>query len=194
MFTQNNILLINLFQIVFLLAFSGYQCKGQIKTTSDSNFVSFKGKLQEYTIDSCLRDVLWAIVKTDSASLNYPPKTFFYELDFQSDEGGNKEITIFPSRWLKSAVLDYKGIIRIVGMSFLCKGNLITPPLFSETNSYVDVTLVRPKPYYYDSVDIKIEMFVRKPSLVGKYTFCKSGPINLFILIGRKLEGFATKK
>src|SRR5690349_2571476 len=111
MFAITNILPVKLFQIVFLLVISGYQCKGQVKKTSDNNFVSFRGKLQEYTIDSCLRNVLWAIVEADSASLNYPPKTFFYELDFESDAGGNKEITIFPSRWLRSAVLDYKGII-----------------------------------------------------------------------------------
>jgi hypothetical protein len=91
-------------------------------------------------------------------------------------------------------MLNYKGIIRVSDMSFLCKGNLIKAPLFSETRNCVKVTLVRPKPYYYDSVDVRIEMYAQKPSLAGKYTFCKGGPINLYILVGGKLEGFGTKK
>lgn len=177
-----------LLQIVCMLIFSACQCKGQVK--ADNNFVSFQGKLREYEIDSCLKEVLWKIVLADSAYLNYPPKTFFYELDFQTDEVGNKEITIVPSRWLRSAMLNYKGIIRIGGMSFLCKGDLIKAPLFNETNINVDVVLVRPKPYYYDSIDVKIEMFTRKPSLMGKYTLCKGEPIDLYILVGKKLEGF----
>jgi hypothetical protein len=182
-----------LFQIVLLLTFSVCQCKGQAKIAADSNFISFQGKLKEFKTDSCLINIMRAIVDADVTHLNYPPKLFYYELDFEGTEG-TKEIYINPSRWLKSSTVDYKGIIRIGDMSFLCKGNFMDDPLFWETDRYVDVNLRRPKPYRYDSIDVKIEMFARNPSLMGKYTFCKGGPIDLYILVGKKLEGFETIK
>jgi hypothetical protein len=180
------------FTAIFLL-FISCSSKSQTGINADSSFITFEGNLKEYKIDSCLADLLAAVVELDSNQLRFPSSQFYYDLTFEHREN-YRFISITPSRWEKSRTLDFTGIIKVSQMCFLCRGNFQETGLFTETNKNITVRLKKPKAYQYDSIDVRIETFVWTPTLAGSYSFCKGAPINLYILVGKKLEGYKVQE
>lgn len=176
----------------FLLCFLIFP-KCQVSQKVDSCFTIFKIALQEYKIDNCLFELLKDITESDSLNLTYPPSKYFYELTFTTNEV-DKELAIIPSRWSKSKHFDYTGIIILNRMSFLCRGIAIKhDKLFIETKSTVEITLKKPKIYQNDSIDMRIEYFIKHPVLSGSYKQCDGFDINVFIYTGKIMEGYETK-
>jgi hypothetical protein len=163
--------------------------KSQTGERQDSNFIYLQNSLREYKIDTCLVDLLTKVVELDTNHLRFPPNKFYYDLTFENRKN-YRNMTIIPSRWEKSMTLDHDGIIKVGQMSFLCRGDIKTDELFSQTKNKIEVQLKSPKLYQYDDIDTKIEAYTWKPTLAGKYTFCKGVPIDLYILVGNNLDGY----
>lgn len=167
--------------------------KSQLRKSQDTNFVYFQNRVTEYKIDTCLSGILNAIVELDTNHFRFPPDKFYYELSFENRKD-YRDMEIFPSRWCKSMVLDFKGIIKIGQMSFLCRGDIETDPLFTKTKNNVEVQLRSPRLYEYDSIDVTREAYTWKPTLAGKYSFCKGVSIDLYVFVGRDLVSYGTKE
>ena len=182
-------------QLYITALFLFFFCSSKSQTTAscDTNFICFQDSLKEYKIDTCLVYLLTEVVELDTNYLRFPPDKFYYELSFE-DRKSYRNLTILPSRWNKSAVLDFKGVIKIGRMSFLCRGDIERDSLFTRAEAKTKVQLRKPKGYQYDSIDIVIEAYTWKPTLAGKYTFCNGVPIDLYILVGKSLEGYGVKE
>jgi uncharacterized protein YcfL len=180
--------------IIFFASFLLISCSSssQIKTKVGSEFITADGKLKEYSINSCLIDMLNEVVNLDTA-VRFPPRLFYYDLSYEN-RGSYKKLTILPARWEKSMTLDFKGIIRVGEMFFLCRGDIENDSLFRATEESFRVLLKKPIAYQYDSVDVVIESYSWKPTLVGKFTFCKGITIDLYILVGNKMEKYKVKR
>lgn len=90
----------------------------QTKKGRDTNFIYYHDSLRECKIDTCLADLLAEVVELDTNNLRFPPDKFYYELSFENRKN-YRNLTILPSRWTKSAVLDFKGVIKVNKMFFV---------------------------------------------------------------------------
>lgn len=163
----------------------------QIKSRVDANFTTIEGGLKVYDVDSCLIDLLREVVNLDK-SKRFPSELYFYEL-FYEDHGSYKKLTILPSRWEKSMTLDFKGILRVGKMSFLFRGDIENDSLFHMTEKNINVFLKKPIEYQYDSIDVMIQSYSWNPTLVGVFKLCKGKEIDVYILVGKKLERYLIK-
>lgn len=180
-----------IFIVIFFLFH--YSCISQSTVRDDANFVYSQNNLEEYQIDTCLVGLLKDVAELDSNFSCFPPNKFYYDLTFEN-RGENGYMSIIPSRWEKSSMLDFKGVIKIGQVFFLCRGDVQENPLFIRQGKVVKVNLRKPKVYEYDSIDVAIETFAWKPTLAGKYTYCKGVPIDLYILVGKKLNAYTIKE
>lgn len=180
------------FIAIFPLLFS-CSCKSQTNIVQDSSFTYYKDSLWEYRIDTCLNDLLRDIEDLDTNYQCFPPDKYYYDLTFEKKDG-YRNISLMPSRWSKSMTLDFKGVIRFDQMSFLCRGDIDTDPIFTRTRKRIEVQLRKPKAYQFDSIDVKIESFTWNPTLAGKYFLCQGSPIDLYILVGKRLQYFSDGK
>jgi hypothetical protein len=168
----------------FLFAFSCF-CFGQ-----DKKEVGFQLTFNEYKIDSCLYDVLEAIVETDSAQTRFPPDVYFYNLSY-----GNyvhyRDIIIRPTRWYKDLPHDTKGVIVIDGAKFVLMGRLDSNSLFKRTGKTIDISVKFPVPKVFDTLDNRQEWlgWEKSPTaFVGSVKFCGTPPIGLHVDIYKKIE------
>lgn len=182
-----------LLSIAIFALLSSCSCKSQTNVAQDSSFSYFNDSLREYKIDTCLIDLLRDIEDLDTNHLRFPPDKYYYDLTFEIRDG-YRNISLMPSRWSKSMTLDFKGVIKFDQMSFLCRGDIDTDPIFTKTRKRIEVQLRKPKGYQFDSIDVKIESFTWKPTLAGKYSLCQGPPIDLYILVGKRLEYFGENK
>jgi hypothetical protein len=160
-------------------------CQANNKT--DTNFHYITRNLPEFLVNDCLTSLLTLIEKTDSNHLRFPPDKFYYDLTFEN-RGDHRHILISPSRWLKSATTDFAGVITIGQMLFLCRGDFKNDSLFQECKNMFKISLRKPKLYQYDDIDALIESFTWKPSLAVTYKVCPGLPIDLFVLVGNKIN------
>ena len=177
------------FLLILFCFFLNIYSNCQEESATDSNFIVFQSYLPEYKIDTCLVDLLIEIEASGSLHKVYPPHQFFYDLTFNIKEK-IREISITPSRWQKATSLDYSGIIIINKMSFLCRGDFQLDTLFKKTGDTINVKLKKPKIYQYDNFDLLIDIYIRSPSLKGRYEICGGLPINMYVYTGKKLKSF----
>ena len=186
-----------LFPIIYLLLLSQVQCTEQDHIAGNQpDPVSFKLSLRQYKIDTCLADLLYSIVESDSSHLRYPPDLYCYMLQF-AEAKSYKTITITPARWIKHLPRDCSGLIEVRNMSFLCCGSFKTSPLFIDIGVDLVRNIFTKESSKYDSLDAKSKLLDWKNSptaLVGSYKLCQDTPIDLYINVGRKLEGFGIKQ
>lgn len=176
-----------LFFLPYILFFISGCCQNKINVDNkqESTDKYLNSCIVEYGVQKCIENVLIAVVNSDSNQIDFPANKFYYDLTFE-DRGSRRFISIIPSRWEKSMTLDFKGIIRIGHMSFLCRGDFQKDSLFIRGKNCIDVKLIKPLSYQYDSVDVRIESFAWEPTLAVEYLICLGTPIDLFVLVGQK--------
>ncbi len=162
----------------------------------NENDSGFKLAFDEYKVDSCLYDILAAVVETDSAQVRFPSDVYFYNISY-----GNythyRDVIIRPSRWHKDLPLDTKGIIVVEGAKFVLMGRIENDSLFKKTDNKIELSITYPVPQVFDSLDKKSWLgWDRSPTaLVGSIKFCGAPPIDLHIDVDKRLErlNFAEK-
>jgi hypothetical protein len=168
-------------------------CKGQ-QIKSEASNKSFVIKLDEYKVANCLNDILLSLVEADSAHLRFPPSLYYYQLQF-SNMVSYRTMILTPSRWQKHLPKDCVGVIRLGGMNFLCMGNFFKDSLFQKIGKSIDISVQIKTVQKYDSLDSHINWFDWEKSptaIVGKFGACAGSPIDLYINVGKKLEGVET--
>lgn len=176
---------------MFIILYTG--CAGQnikpnfkyFKNHGDS--IYFDKMLKEYYIDSCIVDVFKAIVYADSSHVNYPPASYFYSIYFSKSAKtkGYQYLSVAPRLWNNSEYMDYKGIIKIEGMTFLCNGDFETDYKFHRIEGKrIRVKLAKNK---NDTIG---NHFIREPSLQGVYNDCKGLPIYIEVYVKEKIADF----
>lgn len=160
-------------------------CVGQ-----DTKEGSFKLLFDEYRMDSCLYDILAAIVETDSAQKRFPADIYFYDFLY-----GNyihyRDFIIRPKRWYKTLSSDMRGVVVVEGAKFVLVGQIEQDSLFSRTNNQIEISVTNPVPPFFDSLDNEKKWLVwdRSPTaLVGAIQFCGGSSINLRVDVDKKIE------
>lgn len=165
-------------------------CKGQ-QIKSETSSKTFEIKLDEYKVDRCLIDIFLSVVEADSAHLRFPPNFYYYQLQF-SNMVTYRTMILTPSRWQKHLPKDCVGVIRLGEMYFLCMGNFPKDSLFQKAGKSIDISVHITPSLKYDSLDSRINWFDWEKSptaIVGKFGLCAGPPIDLYINVGKKLEG-----
>lgn len=173
--------------VPLLFAFS-CSCFGQ-----DKKEVSFQLTFTEYKVESCLYDILEAIVETDSAQIRFPSDIYFYNLSY-GNYSNYRDIIIRPTRWYKHLPHDTKGIVNVDGAKFILMGQLDNDSLFKRTNNTIEITVKYPVPTTFDTLDNRQKWlgWEKSPTaFVGSIKFCGRPPIDLRVDVDKKISGLS---
>jgi hypothetical protein len=168
----------------FLLVLSDL-CFGQ-----DTKEGGFKLTFDEYKIDSCLYNILEAIVETDSAQIRFPSDIYFYNFSY-GNYTNYRDMIIRPTRWYKHLPLDTKGIVVVEGAKFVLMGRLENDSLFKKTDNQIEISVNYPVPQVFDTLDNRTKWlgWEKSPTaLVGSVKFCGDPPIDLRVDFDKKIE------
>lgn len=137
--------------------------------------------LEEYRVDSCLYDLLAAIVISNAQFYN--SSTHYFSLEFNVTQN-RRSLYIAPEMWNNSRTLEYSGFIRAKNVLFLCIGNFKNDSLFHSTGAVICVTL--------QLAESKIGLLksFNEPSLEGTLKVCKGSPIDVSIYTKGKMSGY----
>jgi hypothetical protein len=181
---------------VCILLFFQCNCTGQKHITHDQdNEKSYKVSLREYKVDTCLTALLKSIVGSDSDQKRYPPKFYYYLMQFE-EAASYRKMLIYPKRWPKDWFSGCLGIIEIDGMSFLLctvhKGN----GLFTDTGKDIAKNIsYRTMSDSLEREEKKLVDWENSPtSLIGSAKLCEGKRIDLYINVGSKIDGFDFQK
>lgn len=163
-------------------------CNAQYETSKDihtnSNNCSYK-KLPEYQASLCISNLLSSVVKSNTRF--YKPNKFFYSLTLK--HGNNqKYLSIIPDEWHGAKNIDYVGILKIRGVTFLCRGDFDKDSLFKmQSTSFIKVILKQSKDSAY------MLPFFTEPSLDGIFNDCNGIPIYVEVYTIGKIAGYEKK-
>ncbi|HET7116644.1 MAG TPA: hypothetical protein VFI29_09145 [Hanamia sp.] len=177
----------NVIVLVCFGALLSLSCNGQKQSTNISTDSSncFDKKLPEYQISSCISNLLESVVKSNSQF--YDQKKYFYSLTLKKGDN-QKYLNITPEEWHSATNMDYTGILKVRGVTFLCRGDFDKDSLFKkESSTFVRVKLKQSK----DSADML--PFFTEPSLDGVFSDCKGLPIYVEVYTKGKILGFEKK-
>ena len=178
-----------IFAILFFLI---PQCKViEGKSLTSIEHQKFKIQLPEFKTDSCLNDLLYAIAIEDSITQLYTSSDYFYLLHFEKTSSYNR-IVIYPMRWTSYLPKDCKGILIIYGRSFvLCGSNVYNNSLFKKSGIEIlkVISYKRIRKKEEDQLT-KLRMWESSPTaLIGSYILCEGNPIEIYVNIGKRIEG-----
>lgn len=143
--------------------------------------------LPEFTFHECFDSLLNILDESQTVHNKFPQKLFYFELVYIS-KNGRKSLDIIPARFFKARNIDFVGAIKFKGRIYLCRGDFSADTLFKRGSKIININLVRPYKYYYDKIDEEIEMNAFHPSFAGTYTVCKNEIVDLYILVGPKID------
>ena len=141
--------------------------------------------LPEYQVDPCLSKFLAGI--SASNRQYYDADKYFYSLTFREAKG-YRYMYIRVEKWLEARDTDYVGILKMDGVSFLCRGDIRKASIFKISGlQEVKVKLQR------DKSDPDNYVYNTEPSLQGYYTECQGIPIQLEVYTKGKIPALERK-
>lgn len=173
--------------VVGYLTICCFGCIGQnkkvrpeVEQKAISSSHDFDGKLEEYRSD-CMDILFKAIAKSNEQ--NYPVDTFFYSVSL-SMNSKTKRLEIEPQKWFASSKVDYKGLLKQGGATFLLRGNFASDTLFLKTGKLHNIRLMQM------NKENESATFLQEPILQGFYLDCESLPIYIEVYALDVISGF----
>jgi len=158
--------------------------KDSVTNPSHSDTIYLNKKMAEFKVDMCLHGLLDSVVESDKKMANYPSGVYFYLLTFKKGDK-LRYMNIKPVPWKNSEFLDYTGVIRVRGSSFLCRGDFESDKIFHKKKAnQVKIRLQKP----VNTSDEQV--FFQEPCLQGQFSLCNGMPIYIEVYSKNKINGF----
>lgn len=178
--------------VLVILAFSQFPKAQQFSEKLNNDTIQLALDVPLFQVDSCLRDLLEAVVEDDSQAVYFSQgrDQIVYTLDFKN-HGEYIDMFLWPMRVTRFNHTDYSGALNVSGMIFLCRGDYKNLSIFKKVDgSNVKIVLKKPKKTgTLDKIDKSIFQLVDNISLFGTYAECTGFKIVTSIYIeGRMRE------
>lgn len=164
--------------ISYCIALSLFRCHNQQnKNTTALKFnnrdiskdtSSITMRLYEYNVNTCLSDLLSAIVKSNAGY--YKSNRYFYSVTWNRDKN-YRHLNISPDLWDNSREKDYRGVIKFNDGVLLCRGDFESDSIFHKRPNRITIILKQ-----VNSLENSIPIS-EEPILQGGFYECKGLPI-----------------